>query len=248
MGHFKGDHHDQVIGDIGHDFRKDHPRGRGADSTGGGDIFAVAHLKRRGAHDHGKAIPEQETKHHDHHLKRAAEDRHHGKRHKHHRHGQAYVDQEGHHHIDAPAEITRSDTHCRSDHTGNQRRDHADHQGHPSAIDQPREVVAPKVVGAKRMLPIAAEKDGWLHAGHQALGIGIMRGKQRREDRDQQQEAHHRGTDQQALVAKDAFAQHLGGGRADDILEEGIGGIGHGHLSCSACGGQARRSKHRRER
>ncbi|EAP75187.1 hypothetical protein ISM_11385 [Roseovarius nubinhibens ISM] len=240
MGHLEGDHHDQVVEDIGHDLGQENARGRGTDHLRRRHVIAPAHLQGRGPHHHREPVPEQQPQHTDHHGERPAKDRHHRQRHENHRHREAHVDEKGHHRIDLAAEIARRDAHRGADDTGNQRRHRPDQKRHPRAIDQTAEVIAAQMVGAERMLPCAAKEYGRRHAFHQALRIGIMRRQHRREDRHQNQQANDAHAKDEALVPPRPCLEHFARGRPLDFRREGICHI-TAHISYSAYGGRARR-------
>ena len=118
--------------------------------------------------------------------------RHHRQRHQHHRHRQPRGDDEVDDHVDAAAEIAGEHAHGGADHARDQHGREADQQRDLRAVEQAREVVAARVVGAQRMRP------GGLGAGvpdrrdqlaRQLLVVGIVGRDQRRQQRHQHDDA-----------------------------------------------------------
>ena len=124
------------------------------------------------------------------------------------------------HHVDAAAEIAGEHAEHRADDAGDQHRGEADQQRNLRAVEQPRKVVAPELVGAERMRPGglgAGVPDRRNELAGELLVVGIVRGDERRQQRHQHDDPEDGAADQQAPVAEDAAAQQRAGRRRQDL-------------------------------
>ena len=141
------------------------------------------------------------------------------------------------------AEIAREDAEHGADDAGEDHRGEAHHHRDPGAEDQPRQHVAPKLVGAEQVVHGAARlPERRMEARGEAADLGIMRRQDVGEDRHEGDDAEDDDRDHRHVAA--AGPQRSVGGSGDgramvsiDVLMSVTSPVG--------CGDRSRRRRHR---
>ncbi len=139
----------------------------------------------------------------------------HGERDQHHRDRQAGGDGEQHHVVDAPAEETAEHAERDADQAGREHRHDADQQRDARAIDQPREIVAPELIGAERMLgPAAVHPERRHQTLAEVLHERILRHERIADERSRRDQGDDGNAEREARLADARRLRRLNGGNS----------------------------------